>query len=86
MASAFLSHTTDVTVSGGSIVLTFLCSFYGTDVPNGADQSLVIVTITPSDTATQIRNKFATAVGNEATRLGLSVPATAMILPSYTRG
>ncbi len=86
MASAFLPSVGNVTPAGSDFAIEFFVTFSGSDVRGGVDQSIVTVTITPADTVNTIRSKISAAVSAEATRLGFSVAANAMILPAFQRG
>ncbi len=90
MASAFVSNVDNVApgAGDGDLVVTYLCTFTGGDVRGGTgpDQTFVTVTVAPGDTAQTIRSKLSSAVAAEAKRVGYTLAASAMVLPSYTRG
>ncbi len=90
MASAFVSHVDNVAsgAGDGDLVVTYLCTFTGRDVRGGAgsDQTFVTITVTPGDTVQTIRSKLSSAVAAEAKLVGYTLAASAMVLPSYTRG
>ncbi len=90
MASAFVSNVDNVMpgAGNGDLVVTYLCTFTGLDVRGGAgpDQTFITITVSPGDSVQTIRSKLSSAVATEAQRVGYTLAASAMVLPSYTRG
>lgn len=73
----------DFDSSGDNLEFRAHILFFGAGLKDG---SLISITILPSDTALQIKNKLVTAIQTEGTNLGYSVPASNIILPAYQRG
>lgn len=85
MASAMLTALVETVPVGSDISLRYIVYFYGADMA-APDYSIVTVTFTAGDTAQNMRTKMSQAIAAEASRLGYSVSASAMILPSFQRG
>ncbi len=82
MAGCFVSKI-EVEPNGDNLEAKLPCIFFASGL---RDLSEVSVTITPADTLAQIKTRIVDAIITEATRLGYSVPASNMILPTFQKG
>lgn len=82
MAGCFV-NSLEINSDGENLQAKLPCLFFGAEL---RDLSEVSVTILSTDTLAQIKAKIVTALSDEATRLGYSVPASNMILPAFQKG
>jgi hypothetical protein len=82
MAGAFVPSI-EVEASDANLIMKSDVIFFGTGL---RDISPISITVLPTDTLAQVKQKLVDAISAEATRLGLAVPASNMILPVFQKG
>ena len=82
MAGCFVTSI-NVEPNGDNLEAKLPCIFFASGL---RDLSEVSITIIPTDTLVQIKQKIVDAISAEAIRLGYSVLASNMILPSFQKG
>lgn len=82
MAGCFVSSLL-VEANGDNLEAKLPCLFFASGL---RDLSEVVVTISPSESLAQIKQKIVDAISTEATRLGYTVPVSNMILPTFQKG
>lgn len=69
MARALIRHIQEE-INGEGFTLTWVVTFYGADVPNGADSTVCAVTLGPATTKGEARVAIRQAISAEAAALG----------------
>lgn len=90
MARAFVLTPDILSVRGnpdGSFSITFLVVYSGSDVFGGSsDISNFQISITPTDTAIETKNKITNGVVAEGAKFGYTVAKTDIVLLDYVKG
>lgn len=85
MASAFATPT-GAQARGTEMVLTFDVLAMGSDVPDGYTYFPSTVAVLPTDTAAALRTKISNQIIADGKIAGLTLPATQLTLPTYSKG